>query len=80
MNLLEMKCGYHAVIDKLPDGEAGQRLEALGLRSGKKIEKVSSMPFGGPVTVMLEGRHFAVSHSIAGQIEINGERKSAEKE
>ena len=36
----------------------------------KEIEKRSCMPFGGPVTVMLEGRHFAVSHSIAEHIEI----------
>lgn len=70
MNLIEMKSGERAVIKMLPEGEAAQRLEALGLRSGKEIEKISCMPFGGPVTVMLEGRHFAVSHSIAEHIEI----------
>lgn len=72
MNLIEMKSGTSAVIEKLPEGEVEQRLEALGLHTGKEIEKVSCMPFGGPVTVMLEGRHFAVSHGIAEQIELTG--------
>ena len=70
MNLVDMKSGTSARITRLPDGEAQQRLEALGLHSGKQIAKVSCMPFGGPVTVMLEGRHFAVSHGIAEQIEL----------
>lgn len=70
MNLLDMKCGSRATITGLPSGEAGERLEALGLRNGKEIEKISIMPFGGPVTVMLDERHFAVSHSIAGMIEL----------
>ncbi len=65
MNLIEMKSGERAVIKVLPEGEAAQRLEALGLRSGKEIEKISCMPFGGPVTVLLEGLHFAVSHGMA---------------
>ena len=70
MNLIQIKDGDFAVIIGVPEGEAGQRLEALGLRSGEKIEKISGMPFGGPVTVMLDGRQFAVSHSIAGMIEV----------
>ena len=65
MDLSQVKDGESAVIESVPDGEAGQRLEALGLRAGKKIEKISEMPFGGPVTVMLDGRHFAVSCGIA---------------
>ena len=72
MNLIQIKDGDFAVITGVPEGEAGQRLEALGLRSGKKIEKISGMSFGGPVTVMLDGRQFAVSHSIAGMIEVRG--------
>lgn len=70
MNLLEMKNGDRAAIKSLPNGEAAQRLEALGLRGGKIIEKVSCMPFGDPVTVLLDGRQFAISHGIAEHIEI----------
>lgn len=72
MNLLQVKDEESAVIKSIPEGEAGERLEALGLRVGKRIQKVSGMPFGGPITLLLDGRHFAVAHAIAGKIEIDG--------
>lgn len=71
MNLLDIKDNEKAVIKNIPDGEAGERLEALGLRVGKEILKISDMPFEGPITLMLDGRHFAVAHGIAGQIEVD---------
>ena len=72
MNLLQVKDEESAVIKSIPQGEAGERLEALGLRVGKRIRKVSGMPFGGPITLLLDGRHFAVAHAIAGKIEVEG--------
>ena len=71
-SLLQVKDEESAVIKSIPEGEAGERLEALGLRVGKRIQKVSGMPFGGPITLLLDGRHFAVAHAIAGKIEIDG--------
>ncbi len=83
MNLLQIKDEESAVIKGIPAGEAGERLEALGLRVGKRIQKVSGMPFGGPITLLLDGRHFAVAHAIAGKIEVEGvdhpERPAVEK-
>jgi len=70
MNLLDIKNNDRAVIKSIPEGEAGERLEALGLRTGKEIQKISGMPFEGPITLMLDGRHFAVAHGIAEQIEV----------
>jgi len=70
MDLLQIDDGRWAKIKKIPEGEAGRRLEALGLRPGKKIKKISGMPFGGPVVLMLDGRHFAISHGIAAQVEV----------
>ncbi len=72
MNLLQIKDDESAVIKSVPPGEAGERLEALGLRVGKRIQKVSGMPFGGPITLLLDGRHFAVAHAIASKIEVDG--------
>ena len=72
MNLLQVKDEESAVIKSIPQGESGERLEALGLRVGKRIRKVSGMPFGGPITLLLDGRHFAVAHAIAGKIEVEG--------
>ena len=70
MNLQQIEDGKFAVIKSIPAGEAGQRLEALGLRAGKEVEKVSGMPFGGPITVMLDGRHFAIAYGVAEEVEV----------
>lgn len=70
LKLSDVKDGASACIDRIPAGEAGTRLEALGLRAGKVVTKVSSMPFGGPVTLLFDGRHFAISNTIAGQISV----------
>ena len=51
----------------LQDGCA-ERLEALGLRVGKVIEKVSGMPFHGPVTLLLDGRQIAIGWKISSSI------------
>ncbi len=42
-----------------------ERLEALGLRIGKVVEKVSGMPFHGPVTLQLDGRQIAIGWKIS---------------
>jgi len=68
MNLLQIKNNEYAIIESIPDDESGKRLEALGLRVGKRIHKISGMPWSGPITVELDGRHFAVAHNVAGQI------------
>ncbi|MDI9371216.1 MAG: FeoA family protein [Synergistota bacterium] len=45
-----------------------QRLEALGLRVGKVVEKISGMPFHGPVTLILDGRQIAVGWNISSNV------------
>lgn len=70
MNLLQVKDNDYAIISSIPEDESGQRLEALGLRVGKRIHKISGMPWGGPITLELDGRHFAVAHNVARQIEV----------
>lgn len=70
MNLQQIQDGTLVVISSIPTGESGQRLEALGLRAGKEIEKVSGMPFGGPITVLLDGRHFAIAYGVAEEVEV----------
>lgn len=70
MNLLQISDDGYAIIICLPAGESGQRLEALGLRAGKRIHKISGMPWEGPITLELNGRHFAVAHNVAAAIEV----------
>ena len=51
-----------------PQDGCAERLEALGLRVGKVIEKVSGMPFHGPVTLLLDGRQIAIGWKISSSI------------
>ncbi len=62
--------GYKATIISIPGGECLHRLEALGLRKGKIISKVSGMPFKGPVTIILDGRQIAIGCKISGKIHV----------
>lgn len=73
MNLLQMNDNEYAIIKGIPCGESGKRLEALGLRAGKRVHKISGMPWGGPITLELDGRHFAVAHNVAANIEVEAE-------
>jgi Fe2+ transport system protein FeoA len=45
-----------------------RRLEALGVRPGKKVTKVSSMLFRGPVTLRIDNAQVAVGFRMASRI------------
>ena len=62
--------GQTARITALPQGMSGRRLEALGLRPGKIVTKVSGMPFCGPVTIILDGRQIAIGHGISCKVAV----------
>ena len=62
--------GQTAKITALPQGMSGRRLEALGLRPGKVVTKVSGMPFFGPVTIALDGRQIAIGHGICCKVSV----------
>jgi len=61
---------FKAKILSIPEGECRRRLEALGLREGKIISKVSGMPFRGPITIQLDGRQIAIGHMVSSRIEV----------
>lgn len=45
-----------------------RRLEALGIRPGKKVTKVGSMFFRGPVTLRIDNAQVAVGFRMASRI------------
>ena len=47
------------------------RLDALGIRPGKKITKVSSMLMRGPATIRVGNTQVAVGFGMAGKIIVN---------
>jgi len=74
MSTLEtLKNGLDATVISMPSGECRRRLEALGLREGKRVRKISGMPFCGPVTVLLDGRQIAIGHGVACRVGVTVE-------
>ena len=47
-----------------------RRLHALGIRPGKRVKKVSSVFWRGPVTVQVDGSQLALGFGIANRIVI----------
>ena len=45
-----------------------RKLDALGLRPGKEVRKLSSQFMAGPVTVLMDGRQVAMGRGIARKI------------
>jgi ferrous iron transport protein A len=45
-----------------------QRLEALGIRPGKRVTKVSSMFMRGPVTIAVNSMQIAIGFGMANRI------------
>jgi ferrous iron transport protein A len=66
--LVLLASGQVAEIVSLPLGQCGRRLEALGLRPGKKIKKLHGMPFCGPVALDIDGRQVAIGYGAASSI------------
>ncbi len=69
INLRQMYPGQSGRVMQI-DGGAGlvSRLNALGIRPGKKITKVSSMLMRGPVTVQLGSTRLAIGFGMASKI------------
>jgi ferrous iron transport protein A len=75
MTLNAIEDGTQAIIAKMPAGECGQRLEALGLYPGKAITKISGMPFQGPVTILLDQRQIAIGHGVSSRLLVDVESR-----
>lgn len=68
INLMNKEVGQ---ISSIKGGEgAVHKLEALGIRPGKKVKKVSSQIFRGPVIIGIDGRDIALGYGLAKKIMI----------
>jgi DtxR family transcriptional regulator, Mn-dependent transcriptional regulator len=66
--------GEEATVRRIPDGDAGllRYLAELMLVPGRTVTVRRSEPFGGPVTVDVDGSEHAISRELAGQIGVSG--------
>lgn len=65
--LAEVGPGEKGVIVKIAEEspELLQYLETLGLKPETSLKVVQKAPFGGPITVSVDGKDHAISHAIA---------------
>lgn len=72
----QMRTGERGRIIEITGGHGPtRRLEAMGIRPGKKIAKVSSMLMRGPVTIQVDGVQVAIGFGIARRILVELESK-----
>lgn len=64
-----MKIGRTGIITQVVGGRGlVRRLEAMGIRPGKKVTKVSSMFLRGPVTLKIDRTQVAIGFGMANKI------------
>ncbi len=69
MALSRMQTGQSGTVVQIQGGHGlVNRLNSLGIRPGKRITKVSSMPMRGPVTVQVGNTQLAIGFGMANKI------------
>lgn len=69
LSLGQMGTGQTGTILRILGGRGlNRRLEALGIRPGKKVTKISAMLFHGPVTLRTDHTQVAVGFGMANKI------------
>jgi len=67
--IARMKNGQHGVVVRIEGGRGlTNRLNALGIRPGKKITRVGAMMMRGPVTVKVGGCQVAMGFGMASKV------------
>jgi len=67
--LARMSSGQSGTVIQIAGGYGlGRRLQALGIRPGKRITKVSSMFGHGPVTIQVDSMQIAIGFGMSGKI------------
>jgi ferrous iron transport protein A len=69
LTLGQMETGQTGTVIQIIGGRGlTRRLEALGIRAGKKITKISSMLFRGPITLRVDQTQAAIGFGMANKI------------
>ena len=69
VTLTQMQTDKSGVVVQIQGGHGVvNRLNTLGIRSGKRITKISSMIMRGPVTIQVDGAQVAIGFGMAHRI------------
>lgn len=71
MTLLELEKGEKARVVSCEGGRGlSNKLNAMGIRPGKEIKKVSETFIGGPITIKVDNTNIAIGHGMARKIHL----------
>jgi ferrous iron transport protein A len=71
LTLVQMKTGQTGVIVGVLGGHGFiRRLDALGIRPGKQVTKISSTLFHGPITLEVNSSRVAIGFGMAKRITV----------
>jgi ferrous iron transport protein A len=77
LTLNQLKFGQSGTVVQISGGRGLMaRLNAMGVRPGKKITKVSALLFKGPVTLRLDGAQIAIGFGMANRIMVEVESET----
>jgi len=75
LTLAEMKTGQTGTVVEVLGGHGLiRRLDALGIRPGKKVTKLSSTLFRGPVMLRVDNAQVAVGFGMARKIIVEADK------
>jgi len=75
INVAQMKAGQSGRVVEIGGGRGIRRMEAMGLRPGKRITKISGMFGHGPVTIQIGGTQLALGFGMAQKILVEVSKK-----
>ncbi len=77
LNLNQLGPGQTGMVVEIRGGRGlVARLEAMGIRPGKQVTKVSSMLFRGPVTLRSNGTQVALGFGMANKVIVEVEAET----
>jgi len=68
ISVAQMKAGQSGTVIEISAGRGMKRVEAMGLRPGKRITKISGMFGRGPITIQIGGFQLALGFGMAQKI------------
>ena len=71
IELTEAPCNQPLEV-KTVDGDCRwqKKLDSFGIRKGRKVRKIASQPFGGPIVIEIDGSKISLGRKIASKIEV----------
>jgi ferrous iron transport protein A len=76
-SLNEMHPEESGIVSEIRGGQGmTDRLNALGIRTGKRITKISSMLLRGPVTIQIDRMRVAIGYGMAEKIFVEVEKQT----